>query len=128
MTLGTTVRAVAAAATLVAASLTGLSQTALAGTSDCPSSSFCLWQDSSYNGLIWNRSGTTGWLNFASSINDTATSGYNKRGSLDSSANNDSYGAGASFCFNGNTASANVGSGWNDNFSSARNYSSSAVC
>lgn len=112
----------------VATSVIATAPAAQAAYSDCPTGSFCLWQDASYNGLIWNRSGTTGWLNFAASINDQSTSGANRRGTLDSAANNDANGGGASFCFNGNTQTTNVGISWNDRFSSARNYDSSSVC
>ena len=117
-----------AAAAFVVTSVVASAPAAHAAFSDCPPGSFCLWQDASYNGLIWNRSGTTAWLNFAAAINDEATSGANRRGTLDSAANNDANGAGVSFCFNGNTQTSNVGISWNDSFSSARNYDSSSVC
>lgn len=117
-----------AAAAVAATSMIASAPAAQAAFSDCPTGAFCLWQDASYNGLIWNRSGTTGWLNFATAINDQATSGANRRGTLDSAANNDANGGGASFCFNGNTQTTNVGISWNDRFSSARNYDSSSVC
>lgn len=124
----------AAAVVLTAGLLAGGALTAspaYAGSDECKTNEFCLWQDANYNGLILHRMGVdASWYHFPSSINDKATSAANLRGSLDSAAARNANGGGGAFCFNGNTwtDNANFFGSWNDTFSSSKNYGSSAIC
>lgn len=121
------VRSLVAAVGVAAGALVAVPATASASLGECAANEFCLWEAAGYGGLIWHRSGVHGWLNFASSINDEGSAGANKR-AYDSGFNVAANGAGVYFCYNENTSNSYVGDYWNDEFSSARNWSSAAVC
>lgn len=92
---------------------------------------FCLWQNTNYDGLIWHHSPVdAGPINFATAINDEATSGWNKR-AYDSLAWAQAGGGGSAYCFSnggGRSAGFTVASGWQDSISSARNLSTASYC
>lgn len=102
-----------------------------AADTDCPSNNFCLWEDINYAlSPIWAKSGITNWQNFATSVDNEASSGWNRR-VYDSLMATGAGGGGTVGCFNqGGKVGylANLGATWQDSISSARNLDTQNYC